>query len=115
MKRAVERQVKALTNVAQHAQTVRRGSMWTREDSSRILFQDNRVGSADVLNGQGLTGLTDRLEARRGTMAISGATRKRNIAARHDSGPGLLALPLSFLLAGSHIFLLGGCVDGRQP
>jgi hypothetical protein len=73
------------------------------------------VGSADVLKGQGLSGLTDRPEAHRGTMAISGPAPKRDIAARHDSGRGPPSVAaLSFLLAGNHIFRLGGCVDGRQ-
>jgi signal transduction histidine kinase len=61
----------ALTNAARHAQAAR---VWISLDvvdhALRLSVRDDGVGGADASMGSGLTGLTDRIDALGGTLAI---------------------------------------------
>jgi signal transduction histidine kinase len=62
----------ALTNAAKHARASQVNVCVDTEDSSlRLSIRDDGIGGADAANGSGLTGLIDRVDALRGTMAIS--------------------------------------------
>jgi signal transduction histidine kinase len=62
----------ALTNAAKHAQP---SAVWVRVDTQgpdlHLSIQDDGIGGADSAKGSGLTGLTDRVQALGGTLAIS--------------------------------------------
>ena len=62
----------ALTNVAKHAQaSTTRITVEPKDGRLRIEIQDDGVGGADPARGSGLIGLTDRVEALGGTVAVS--------------------------------------------
>jgi signal transduction histidine kinase len=61
----------ALTNVAKYAHaTAARVELRTREGVLDVHVSDNGVGGADRRSGSGLRGLTDRVEALRGRLAV---------------------------------------------
>jgi signal transduction histidine kinase len=67
----------ALTNVAKHARaTLARVEIEVNDGSVTALIADNGRGGADVTAGSGLRGLTDRLEALGGTLAIDSSPRR---------------------------------------
>jgi signal transduction histidine kinase len=62
----------ALTNVAKHARaSVVKVGVETEGANIHLSIRDDGIGGADAAKGSGLIGLTDRVEALGGTMAIS--------------------------------------------
>jgi signal transduction histidine kinase len=62
----------ALTNVAKHARaSVVKVGVEADGADLRLSIRDDGIGGADTVKGSGLIGLTDRVEALGGTMAIS--------------------------------------------
>ena len=62
----------ALTNVVKHARAARVHIRAALEgDALRIEVRDDGRGGADVRRGSGITGLSDRIEARRGTLTVT--------------------------------------------
>jgi signal transduction histidine kinase len=62
----------ALTNAAKHAQASKVEVVArVHDDMLRLRIDDDGVGGADPARGSGLTGLTDRVAALRGTIAIA--------------------------------------------
>jgi GAF domain-containing protein len=65
----------ALTNATKHAHASRvRVTVEQRDDSLRLSIRDNGVGGADPLQGSGLVGLKDRIEALGGTLSLQSPT-----------------------------------------
>src|SRR4051812_48090901 len=79
----------ALTNVVKHAQaSAATVDVATDGDSLVIAVRDDGVGGADPALGTGLTGLSDRIEAARGTLTItSSAGLGTTLLVRLPSGP----------------------------
>lgn len=69
----------AVTNVIKHARaSALTITGWLSDDERQltIVVQDNGVGGADPLNGTGLLGLTDRIEATGGTLILASESGK---------------------------------------
>jgi signal transduction histidine kinase len=65
----------ALTNAAKHARaSVVKVGVKAEGANLRFSIRDDGIGGADAAKGSGLIGLTDRVEALGGTMAISSHT-----------------------------------------
>jgi signal transduction histidine kinase len=65
----------ALTNVAKHARASRVVVCVDTDDANlRLTITDDGIGGADSRKGSGLIGLTDRVEAHGGQLAISSQT-----------------------------------------
>jgi PAS domain S-box-containing protein len=62
----------ALTNAAKHAQaSIVNVELDTRDGILQLAIRDNGIGGADVAQGSGLVGLSDRIEAVGGTFTVS--------------------------------------------
>jgi signal transduction histidine kinase len=88
----------ALTNVARHARaTLARVEIEAEGGSVNALIADNGRGGADVTAGSGLRGLSDRLAALGGTLAVesspgAGTTIRAGVAAQPDASRSALGL-----------------------
>ena len=88
----------ALTNVAKHARaTLARVEVEAVDGSVTALIADNGRGGANVAGGSGLRGLTDRLEALGGTLAVDssphgGTIIRATVAAQPDASSSALGL-----------------------
>ncbi len=66
----------ALTNVAKHARaSVVQVELDTHDSILQLAIRDDGMGGADPGRGSGLVGLSDRIQALGGTLAITSPTR----------------------------------------
>jgi signal transduction histidine kinase len=85
----------ALTNVAKHARaTLARVEIEAGDGAVTALIADNGRGGADVTAGSGLRGLTDRLEALGGTLAVDSSPRGGTIIRASVRPPSERALAI---------------------
>jgi signal transduction histidine kinase len=62
----------ALANAAKHAHaSVAHVDLTAGDSAVRLVIRDDGIGGADLMQGSGLTGLTDRVEAVGGTLTVT--------------------------------------------